>query len=110
PTGTEMAGALADMVYNAMTVEYPDLAVNQAHIYLVDHGNFLLAAFSEEAHAYAARALSRKGVNVKLGISVKEVAPDHVLLSDGTSIQTRTVVWAGGLMASPLAANTGLPR
>jgi NADH dehydrogenase len=108
PTGTEMAGALADMVHNAMTVEYPDLAVNQAHIYLVDHGNFLLAPFSEEAHAYAVRALHRKGVDIKLGISVKEVAPDHVLLSDGTSIQTRTVVWAGGLMASPLAANTGL--
>ncbi len=33
-----------------------------------------------------------------------------MLLSDGTSIQTRTVVWAGGLMASPLAANAGLPR
>jgi NADH dehydrogenase len=41
---------------------------------------------------------------------VKAVAPDHVLLSDGTSIQTRTVVWAGGLMASPLAANAGLPQ
>jgi NADH dehydrogenase len=41
---------------------------------------------------------------------VKEVASDHVLLSDGTSIQTRTAVWAGGLMASPLAANAGLPR
>ena len=45
-----------------------------------------------------------------MGIGVKEVAPDRVLLSDGTSIQTRTVVWAGGLMASPLAANAGLPR
>jgi NADH dehydrogenase len=45
-----------------------------------------------------------------LGISVKEVAPDRVLLSDGTSIQTRTVIWAGGLMASPLAASAGLPQ
>jgi NADH dehydrogenase len=45
-----------------------------------------------------------------MGIGVTEVAPDRVLLSDGTSIQTRTTVWAGGLMASPLAANAGLPR
>jgi NADH dehydrogenase len=110
PTGTEMAGALADMVHFSMEVEYPDLAVKYAHVYLVDHGNLLLAPFSEKAHAYAAQALRRKGVDIRLGISVKEVAPDHVLLSDGTSIQTRTVVWAGGLMASPLAANSRLPR
>ena len=110
PTGTEMAGALADMIHGAMTDEYPDLAVKHAQVYLVDHGNALLAPFSEKAHAYAARTLRRKGVDIRLGISVKEVAPDHVLLSDGTSIQTRTVVWAGGLMASSLAANAGLPQ
>ena len=109
-TGTEMAGSLADMVHVSMGVEYPDLAVRHAHVYLVDHGHQLLAPFSEKAHAYAAQALRRKGVEIRLGISVKEVAPDHVLLSDGTSIQTRTVVWAGGLMASPLAAKTGLAQ
>src|SRR5262249_906537 len=63
-----------------------------------------------KAHDYAAKVLQRKGVQLRMGIGVKEVAPDHVLLSDGTSIQTRTAVWAGGLMAAPLAANAGLPR
>ena len=110
PTGTEMAGALADMINLTMTEEYADLAVKHAQVYLVDHGHALLAAFPVKAHDYAARALRRKGVQLRLGIGVKEVAPDHVLLSDGTSIQTRTVVWAGGLMASPLAANAGLPQ
>ena len=38
PTGTEMAGALADMIRGAMMDEYPDLAVKQAQVYLVDHG------------------------------------------------------------------------
>jgi NADH dehydrogenase len=110
PTGTELAGALADMIRGAMTEEYADLAVNHAQVYLVDHGNALLGAFSEKAHAYAARILRRKGVDIRLGISVKEVDPDRVLLSDGTSIQTHTVIWAGGLMASSLAANAGLPQ
>jgi NADH dehydrogenase len=108
PTGTELAGALAGMIRGAMTDEYPDLAVKHAKVYLVDHGNALLGAFSEKAHAYAARTLRKKGVDIRLGIAVKEVAPDHVLLSDGTSIQSRTVIWAGGLKASPLAANVGL--
>jgi NADH:ubiquinone reductase (H+-translocating) len=39
---------------------------------------------------------------------VKEVGSGHVLLSDGTRILTRTVIWAGGLKASALSANLGL--
>jgi len=110
PTGTEMAGSLADMITLAMTAEYPDLAVKAARIYLIDHGHSLLSAFSPEAHEYAAKILQQKGVQLRLGVLVKEIAPDHVLLSDGSVIQTHTAVWAGGLMAAPLAANTGLPR
>jgi NADH dehydrogenase len=110
PTGTEIAGAMADMINLTMTAECKDLAVKHARVYLVDHGNALLGAFPVKAHNYAAQVLQRKGVQLRMGIGVKEVAPDHVLLSDGTSIQTRTAVWAGGLMASPLAANAGLPR
>ena len=109
-TGTEIAGALADMINLTMTAEYADLAVKHARIYLIDHGHALLGPFPVKAHDYAAQVLQRKGVQLRMGIGVKEVAPDHVLLSDGTSIQTRTAIWAGGLMASPLAANAGLPR
>jgi len=109
-TGTENAGALADMINFTMPTEYGDLAVNHARIYLVDHGKALLAPFPVEAHDYAAQALERKGVQLLMGIGVKEVAPDRVLLSDGSSILTRTAVWAGGLMAAPLAADTGLPQ
>jgi NADH dehydrogenase len=110
PTGTEMAGALADMINLTMPAEYSDLVVKHAQVFLIDHGQALLAAFPVEAHDYAAQALQRKGVQLRMGIAVKEVAHDRVLLSDGTSIQTRATVWAGGLMAAPLAANTGLPR
>jgi NADH dehydrogenase len=110
PTGVEMAGSLADMISLTMTREYTDLAVKHAQVYLIDHGHALLGAFSEEAHNYASRVLQKKGVKLRLGTGVKEVAPDHVVLSDGTSIQTRTVIWGGGLSASPLSASAGLPR
>jgi NADH:ubiquinone reductase (H+-translocating) len=109
-TGTEVAGALADMINLTMPSEYGDLAVNHARVYLVDHGHALLGPFPVKAHDYAARVLQERGVQLRMGIGVKEVAPDHVLLSDGTSIQTRTAIWAGGLVASPLAASAGLPQ
>ena len=110
PTGTEIAGSLADMINLTMTTEYTDLAVKAARVYLIDHGHTLLSPFSPEAHEYAAKTLQQKGVQLRLGVLVKEVGPDHVLLSDGTSIQTHTAVWAWGLMAAPLAAHAGLPR
>jgi NADH dehydrogenase len=109
-TGTEIAGALADMINLTMPLEYRDLALNHARVYLVDHGQALLGPFPVKAHDYAARVLQEKGVQLRMGIGVKEVAPDHVLLSDGTSIRTHTAIWAGGLMASPLAASAGLPQ
>src|SRR6185436_5495701 len=106
----ELAGALADMINLTMTREYTDLAVKRARIYLVEHGHALLAPFSVEAHDYAARTLQRKGVQLRLGLEVKQVRADRVELSDGTSIPTRTAVWAGGLMAAPLAEHSEVPR
>jgi NADH:ubiquinone reductase (H+-translocating) len=110
PTGTELAGALADMISFTMTREYTDLAVRRARVYLVEHGHSLLAPFSAGAQEYAAHTLRQKGVQLRFGQEVKDVASDHVLLSDGTTIPTRTAVWAGGLMAAPLAEHLGLPR
>ena len=44
PTGVEMAGALADMIHDTMTVEYHDLAVTAAQVHIVDLGHTLLGA------------------------------------------------------------------
>jgi len=56
------------------------------------------------------RELRRRGVELRLGVSVKEVAGDRVTLGDGTTIRTRLVVWGGGEMAAPLASRSGLPQ
>jgi NADH dehydrogenase len=109
-TGTELAGAMADMVNETMPVEYHDLAVSKAKVYVVDLGHVVLNGFSDKAHAYASKVLQDRGVEIKLGTGVKEVAADHVVLSDGTTIQTRCVAWGGGLMAAEPAAESGMPQ
>ena len=75
---------------------------------LVDLGHTVLAPFSDEAHAYAAKQLQRRGVELRLGVSMKEIAADHVALSDGTTLKTHLTVWGGGLMAAPLSAQSGV--
>jgi len=108
PTGSEMSGTLGDMTRRVLKDTYKDLDLSKAQIFLVDHGHSVLSAFSQKSQEYASSMLEQRGVQVRLGIAAKEVGPDHVLLSDGTKILTRTVIWAGGLKASSLSSNVGV--
>ena len=110
PTGVEVAGALADLVHDVMPERYHDLDVGRSRIVLVDHGHVVLGAFSDTAHAYAAKVLAKKGVHLRLGTGVDEVQVDGVVLDDGSRIATRCVVWAGGLKSTALSDATDLPR
>lgn len=47
-------------------------------------------------------ALEHTGVEVRLGVAVESVERDRAVLSDGTVIPSRTVVWTGGMRASAL--------
>ena len=107
-TGVESAGALAELLHNVMPHVYEHLAIAGARVILVDLGHTVLAPFSDEAHAYAAKQLQRRGVELRLGVSAKEIAADHVTLSDGTTLKTHLTVWGGGLMAAPLSAQSGV--
>jgi NADH dehydrogenase len=109
-TGVEIAGALAELVHDVMPHVHQHLAIAGAKVILVDLGHAVLGPFSDEAHTYAAKQLQRRGVQLKLGVSAKQIAADHVTLSDGTTVRTHLTVWGGGLMAAPLAARAGLSQ
>jgi NADH dehydrogenase len=110
PTGVEVAGALGDMLAVTVPAEYRNVDVGAAHIRLLDHGDALLKAFSDQAHGYVVKVLEDKKVEVVLGTGVTEVASGHVALSDGSIIPTRCVVWGGGIKAAAVAADGGLAQ
>ncbi|WP_370521436.1 FAD-dependent oxidoreductase [Edaphobacter sp. 12200R-103] len=62
----------------------------------------LLKGFSAASQAYAVSALRDKGVEVHLGTAVKEITENSVHLSDGSKIESDTVIWAAGLRANLL--------
>src|SRR6516162_3617808 len=105
-TGTEVAGAVADMLHSVTPGEYEDL-LKATHVYLVEHGPTLLVPFSAKSHYYASKVLQRGGVVLRLNTDVKEVHPGHVVLSDGGTIKSRCVIWGAGLKASTVASNLG---
>jgi NADH dehydrogenase len=109
-TGVEMAGAAADFMNEILAKRLPRLDLAKTGVYLIDPAPVVLAPFSKHTHAYAAKVLAEKHVNLKLGLSATEVHPDRVVLSDGSVIPSRCVVWAGGIQAPSLAAHSGLPQ
>jgi NADH:ubiquinone reductase (H+-translocating) len=108
PTGVEVAGALADMISITLPAEYRHLDPQRAGIIILDYGDALLKPFSDKAHEYVSKVLTKKGVTIRLGTGVKEVASGHATLSDGTVVATRCVVWGGGIKAAPVATECGL--
>jgi len=109
PTGVETAGALAEALRDVVPERYQSLAL-PAQVHLVDHGDVLLAPFSDKAHAYAAKRLEDDGVTLHMSVGVKEVFPDRVMLSDGDTIMTHTVVWGGGEKPADVIGAAKLPQ
>lgn len=110
PTGTEIGGAISDMLHIALPKEFSDLALEKGKVFIVNHGDSILGAFSKVSQVYAKEILTTRGVELVLGELVKEVTDQYVVLSNGEKILTKTVIWAGGLKASPLEGVTALPQ
>jgi NADH dehydrogenase len=110
PTGVEVAGALADMVNVTVPAEYHSFDAGDARIYLLDHGDAVLKPFSDKAHAYVAKVLTDRKVQLRLSTGVEEIGSGHARFSDGTIIPTRCVIWGGGISAAAVAANCGLAQ
>jgi NADH dehydrogenase len=107
PTGVEMAGQIAELARGTLRNEFRRINPRQARVLLVEMGDRVLAGFPDPLPRRAARALERIGVTTMLRRRVIDVQSDSVELEDAagvkSSIPTRTVVWAAGVRASPLA-------
>jgi NADH dehydrogenase len=102
PTGVEVSGMLAEMKKKIVPRDYPELArySHEAHIYLVDAAEKVLATMSEQSQADSFNALTRLGVEIKLGLQVKDYIDDTVVSTNGQTIQTKSLVWAAGVTSS----------
>ena len=109
PTGVETAGALAELFSVVFRRDYPTLGVGRARVVLVETREALLAPFHASSQRAALDTLHARQVEVRLDETVAEVAADHVRFASGEVLPTRTVVWAAGVRAHPLAAALGLP-
>jgi NADH dehydrogenase len=108
PTGVELAGAIAEIARHVMVSDFRAIDPRDARVILVEAGPRILATFPEELSAVAEISLKGLGVDVLKDKRVTAIEPARVML--GTEvIATETVLWAAGVMASPLAQSLGVP-
>jgi len=108
PTGVELAGALAEIARQTLAQDFRHFDPRAARILLIEAGPTILAAFPAPLREAARRDLERLGVEVRTGVAVTNVAPDHVE-AGGEIVAASTVLWAAGVAASPLGASLGVP-
>lgn len=99
PTGVEVSGMLAEMKTSVIRKDYPELRGmgDVSHIYLVDGGNELLSPMSVKSQQDTYSALTRLGVEVILNTHVTDYVDDKVVLDNGTTVETKNLIWAAGV-------------
>ena len=102
PSGVEIAGALAEMKRYVLPKDYPYLDSSLFRIHLLDASPRLLQAMSEKSSETAARGLAELGVEIHTGTMVSGYDGKTLTLSDGTEMQTRTVIWVSGIVANTI--------
>jgi NADH dehydrogenase len=108
PTGVELAGALAEIARHALADEFSRIDPRQARVLLLEGLERVLPPFPEELSAAARAQLERLGVEVRCGARVTGIDAEGVALG-AERIPARTVLWAAGVQASPLARSLGAP-
>ncbi|MFL6797758.1 MAG: NAD(P)/FAD-dependent oxidoreductase [Xanthobacteraceae bacterium] len=106
-TGVEMAGAVAELAKRALHGDFRSIDPRSARVVLLEAGSRLLSPFHPSLSDKARRALEQLGVDVRLGNSVSGC--DCAGVSVGHErIDSRTILWAAGVKASPVAEWLGV--
>ena len=110
PTGVELAGTLAEIARHTLRGEFRRIDPASARILLLEAGPRVLSTFPESLSRKARTSLQRLGVEVRTGVAVTSIDAGGVVLGDNnTPIAARTVLWAAGVAASPLARSLEVP-
>jgi NADH dehydrogenase len=106
PTGVEMAGSISELAKRTLVHDFRRIQTKRARIVLLDAAPKVLPMFDDMLAASALKQLGKLDIEVKVGTKVLGVTSEGVQL-ENEFIRGRTVVWAAGNAASPLAKQVG---
>ncbi|MBX9664121.1 NAD(P)/FAD-dependent oxidoreductase [Novosphingobium sp.] len=102
PTGVEMAGAIAELARQSVSMDFRHITPHCSRILLLQKGDRLLPSFPPELSAKARKGIEELGVEVRLEADVTHIDGEGVIVDD-ERIFAGTTIWAAGVMASRAA-------
>jgi len=106
--GVEALAELQDMAKDALRY-YPYLQPHHMRWILVEATGRILPEVGPEMGIYTIDELRRHGIEVRLNTRLESCVDGHVVLADGTELDSDTLIWTAGVKAHPLLQRTDLP-
>jgi NADH dehydrogenase len=106
-TGVETAGELAEILPEVASRH--GLPPGRPAVQLIEAGPTILAGSSPQLIDKATKILSDLGVQVRTNAAIAAATEEGFQLTDGQLVEGGVFVWAGGLKAPELVADSGLP-
>ena len=115
PTGVELAGAFAEIARQALPGDFRHIDPARAKVILLEGAPRVLPPYTPDSSAQAQKQLEDLGVEVRAPALVTEIDDEGVTYKAGSDgapesrLPARTVIWAAGVAASPIAKSLGVP-
>ena len=90
-TGVEVAAEINSFVREAAK-SYRHIDQHDVKVILLHRGSRILPVLNDKLAAFSHAVLERRGLEIRLGTSIKGATAQSAILDDGTVIQTRTLV------------------
>jgi NADH dehydrogenase len=108
PTGVELAGTVAEIARHTLSNEFRRIDPSQSRVILLEGTDRVLPPYPPDLSQKARRQLEGLGVEVRPGALVTDV-DGHGVCIGPERIDSRTVLWAAGVAASPVGRSLGAP-
>jgi NADH dehydrogenase len=102
-----MAGAMRKIAVEGLAKDYRNIDTSTARVILIDANERLLKGFHPKLSARAQRDLEEIGVEIILKGRVTAIDDGGVKIGD-TRVEANNVIWAAGVLGSPLAKTLGV--
>jgi len=105
-TGVETVGELADWM-PSLTKKY-GVDPQDISLYCVEAAPTILPGFPEDLIKRATKSLEKRGVTFIAGVPATKYEDNVVELKNGQTIETKTMIWTGGVQGNSTVANSGI--
>jgi len=106
--GVEALAELEDLARDAMR-SYKRITPDDLNFVLVEATGRILPEVGEDMGRYTIRELESRKIRLALNTRLESCEGGRVVLSDGTTFESDTIVWTAGVKANPALEGFGLP-